>query len=150
MNTTKTNKIAETAARLTAHAANLTVMQALTDAWNALTDEQRDDFTKNVGDLDYVTVAIGMGGTSARLVDDEWHREIGGGNPAAIEYVRGLETLLAGMDGGAFLVGEMWDGAEPEQEESYRPIYYTSSQLNRARDTYQNTLANMTALLTTN
>ena len=147
---TNVNKIAETAARLTAHAASLSVMQAITDAWNALTDEQKRDFTENVGDIDTVAVAISMGGTSARVVTDDWHEEIGSDNPAAQEYVRGLETLLTGVDGGAFLLGEMWDGAEPEQEESSRPIYYTRNQIELARDTYQNTLANMTALLADN
>ena len=85
MNTTKINEIAEAADLLTARAANLAVM-------NALTDQQKADFTENVGDNDTVTAAISLGGNSARLVDDEWRRAIGGGNPAASEYVRGLET----------------------------------------------------------
>jgi len=95
MNTTKINKVAEAADLL---AANLAVMQALTDAWNALTGQQQADFTSNVGHNDTVAVAIALGGNSARLVDDEWRRAIGGGNPAASEYVRGLETLLNDID----------------------------------------------------
>ena len=71
MNTTKTNEITEAADPLTARAANLAVMQALTDAWNALTDQQKADFTENVGHNDTVAVTIALGGNSARLVDDE-------------------------------------------------------------------------------
>lgn len=137
------NKIAAAADLLTARAANLAVMQALTDAWNALTDEQRADFTSNVGDFDYVTVAITLDGTSARLVDDEWHRGIGGGNLAASEYVRGLETLLNDIDTDALYRAELWDGADPEGEESFRPIYYTKGDLDTARNMYQIALDHM-------
>lgn len=142
-NTVTVNKIAEAADLLTARAANLAVMTALTDAWNSLTDEQRDDFTENVGDHDYVTVAITLGGNSARLVDDEWHRAIGGNNAAAQEYVRGLETLLADIDTDALYRAELWDGANPEGEESYRPIYYSQGDLDTARNMYQIALDHM-------
>lgn len=147
INTVAVNKIAEAADLLTARAANLAVMQALTDAWDALTDEQRDDFTENVGNYDYVTVAIALGGNSARLVDDEWHREIGGGNPAAIEYVRGLKTLLNDIDTDALYRAELWDGADPEGEESYRPLYYTKGDLDTARNMYQVAADHMAQLL---
>ena len=150
-NTATINKIAETAARLTSRAADLAVMTALTDAWNALTDEQRDDFTANVGDINTIAVAISLGGSSARLVTDDWHEEIGDDNPAAQEYVRALETLLADVDGGALLLGEMLEGADPEESnESYRFLYHTRSQLDSARDDYQRALADMTALLAAN
>lgn len=148
MNTTKTNKIAEAASLLASRAANLAVMQALTDAWNSLTDQQKADFTENVGDFDYVTVAISIEGDSARLVDDEWHREIGGGNPAAIEYERAVETALRGIDGGAQYLGETWDGADPEEGISYRPIYYTQGDLDTARNMYQIAAQHMAQLLT--
>lgn len=91
MNTTKINETAEAADLLTARAANLAVT-------NALTDQQKADFTENIGDNDTAAAAIAPGGNSARLVDDEWRRAIGGGNPAASEYVRGLETLLNNTD----------------------------------------------------
>jgi len=61
MNTNTVNKIAEATVRLTSRTANLAVMQALTDSWNTLTDQQRADFTSNVGDYNTVTVAISMG-----------------------------------------------------------------------------------------
>ena len=150
MNTTKTNKIAEASIRLASRAANLAVMQALTDAWNALTDEQKADFTSNVGDYEAVTVAISLGGTSARLVTDDWHEEIGEGNDAAHEYLNGLETLLNDIDSDAQYMGELWDGADPEGDESYRPLHYTRAQINQARESYQKALADMTALLATN
>lgn len=141
----KINKIAAAADLLTALAANLAVMQALTDAWNALTDEQKRDFTENVGDYDYVTVAIGS--NSARLVDDEWHHGIGGGNLAASEYVRGLTTLLNDIDADALYRAELWDGADPEGEESFRPIYYTDGDLDTARNMYQAAADHMAQLL---
>ena len=147
-NTVIINKIADAADLLTARAANLAVMQALTDAWNSLTDEQRADFTSNVGNYDYVTVALTLGGNSARLVDDEWHRAIGGGNPAASEYVRALETLLSDIDTDALYRAELWDGADPEGEESFRPIYYTKSDLDTARNMYQIAAQHMAQLLT--
>ena len=150
MNTTKINKIADAADLLTARAANYAVMTALTDAWNALTDEQRDDFTSNVGDFDYVTVAITLGGNSARLVDDEWHRAIGGNSAAAQEYVRGLETLLADIDTDALYRAELWDGADPEGEESFRPLYYTKGDLATARNMYQIAAEHMAQLLAAN
>ena len=150
MNTTKTNKIAEVSIRLASRAANLAVMQALTDAWNALTDEQKADFTENVGDYEAVTVAIGLGGTSARLVTDDWHEEIGEDNDAAHEYLNGLETLLNDIDSDAQYMGELWDGADPEGDESYRPTHYTRAQIDSARESYQKALADMAALLATN
>lgn len=146
-NTVAVNKIAEAADLLAARAANLAVMQALTDAWNALTDQQRDDFTENVGDLDYVAVAITLGGHSARLVDDEWHRGIGAGNPAASEYVRGLETLLNDIDTDSLYRAEIWDGADPEGEESFRPLYYTKGDIRQARNMYQTAADHMAQLL---
>lgn len=148
MNTAKINKIAETAARLTARAASLTVTQAIADAWNALSNEQRDDFTANVGDINTVAVAISLGGNSARLVSDDWHEEIGDDNDAALEYVSTLENLLADIDSDALRLGEMWEGADPEEsDESYRFLYYTSSQLDSARESYQGALDTMTTLL---
>lgn len=68
-----------------------------------------------------MTVAISLGGTSARLVTDDWHEEIGEGNDAAREYLNGLETLLNDIDSDAQYMGELWDGADPEGDESYRP-----------------------------
>ena len=150
MNITKINKVAEAADILTARAANLAVMQALTDAWNALTDQQKVDFTENVGDIDYVTVAITLGGNSARLVDDEWHRGIGGGKPAAREYVRTLETLLNDIDTDALYRAELWDGADPEGEESFRPLYYTKGDIRQARNMYQIAAERMAQLLAAN
>ena len=51
-NTVTVNKIAEAASLLGSRAANLAVMTALTDAWNSLTDQQKADFTENVGNYD--------------------------------------------------------------------------------------------------
>ena len=150
MNTNTVNKIAEAAVRLTSRAANLAVMQALTDSWNALTDQQRADFTSNVGDYNTVTVAISMGGTSARLVTDEWHEEIGEDNAAVAEYLKNLETILNDLDGDAQYMGELWDGANPEGEESYRPLYYSQDDLDTARNMYQIALDHMAQLLAAN
>jgi len=148
MNTTKINKIAEAAVRLTSRAANLAVMQALTDSWNALTDQQRADFTSNVGDYNTVTVAISMGGTSARLVDDEWHETIHTTNGSAADtYERAVETALSNIDDGAQYLGETWDGADPEEGTSYRPLYYTQGDLDTARNMYQVAADHMAQLL---
>ena len=149
-NTVIINRVADAADLLTARAANLAVMQALTDAWNALTDQQKADFTENVGDNDTVAVAIALGGNSARLVDDEWRRAIGGGNPAASEYVRGLETLLNDIDTDALYRAELWDGTDPESEESFRPIYYTDGDIRQARNMYQIAAQHMAQLLSAN
>ena len=143
MNTTKINEIAEAASLLASRAANLAVM-------NALTDQQKTDFTENAGDNDTVAVAIPLGGNSARLVDDEWRRAIGGGNPAASEYVRGLETLLNDIDTDAPYRAELWDGADPEGEESFRPIYYTDGDIRQARNMYQIAAQHMAQLLSAN
>lgn len=125
-------------------------MQALTDARNSLTDQQKADFTSNVGHNDTVAVAIALGGNSARLVDDEWRRAIGGGNPAASEYVRGLETPLNDIDTDALYRAELWDGADPEGEESFRPIYYTDGDIRQARNMYQIAAQHMAQLLSAN
>ena len=59
-----------------------------------------------------------------------------------------LENLLADIDSDALRLGEMWEGADPEEsDESYRFLYYTSSQLDSARESYQGALDTMTALL---
>lgn len=147
---TNINKIAEAADLLTARAANLAVMQALTDAWNSLTDQQKADFTTNVGDYDYVTVAISIEGDSARLVDNDWREEIGADNPAADTYVCAVETALRSIDGGAQYLGETWDGADPEEGTSYRPLYYTKGDLDTARNMYQIAAEHMAQLLAAN
>lgn len=146
-NTTAVNEIAEAAARIASRAANLAVMQALTNAWNALTDQQKADFTANVGDINTVAVAISIEGDSARIVDDEWHEEIGAGNHAADTYVRAVETALRSIDGGAQYLGETWDGADPEKGTSYRPLYYTQGDLDTARNMYQIAAEYMAQLL---
>ena len=143
MNTTNINKIADAASLLASRAANLAVMQALTDAWNSLTDQQKDNITTNVGNYDQVAVAISIEGDSARLVDDDWHEEIGADNQAADVYVRAVETALRSIDGGAQYLGETWDGADPEEGVSYRPLYYTEGDLDTARNMYQIALDHM-------
>lgn len=150
MNTTKINKIAAAASTLGSRAANLAVMNALTDAWNSLTDEQKRDFTENVGNYDQVTVAISIEGDSARLVDDEWHEEIGADNQAADTYVRAVETALSSIDGGAQYLGETWDGADPEEGVSYRPLYYSQGDFDTARNMYQVAAQRMAQLLASN
>lgn len=150
MNTTKINKIAEAASLLGSRAANLAVMNALTDAWNSLTDEQKADFTANVGDIDTVAVAISIEGDSARLVDDDWHEEIGADNQAADTYVRAVETSLSSIDGGAQYLGETWDGANPEEGVSYRPLYYTQGDFDTTRNMYQIAADHMAQLLAAN
>ena len=150
MNTTKINKIAEAASTLGSRAANLAVMNALTDAWNSLTDEQKRDFTENVGNYDQVTVAISIEGDSARLVDDDWHEEIGADNQAADTYVRAVETALSSIDGGAQYLGETWDGADPEEGVSYRPLYYSQGDFDTARNMYQVAAQHMAQLLASN
>lgn len=144
---TNINKIADAASLLASRAANLAVMQALTDAWNSLTDEQQDNITTNVGNYDQVAVAIAIEGDSARLVDDEWHEEIGADNQAADVYVRAVETALRSIDGGAQYLGETWDGADPEEGTSYRPLYYTKGDLDTARNMYQIALDHMAETL---
>ena len=150
MNTTKINKIAEAASLLGSRAANLAVMTALTDSWNALTDQQRADFTENVGNYDQVAVVISIEGDSAHLVDDAWHEEIGADNQAADTYVRAVETALSSIDGGAQYLGETWDGADPEKGVSYRPLYYTQGDLDTARNMYQIAADHMAHLLAAN
>lgn len=150
MNTTKINKIAEAASTLGSRAANLAVMNALTDAWNSLTDEQKRDFTANVGNYDQVAVAISIEGDSARLVDDDWHEEIGADNQAADTYVRAVETSLSSIDGGAQHHGETWDGADPEEGVSYRPLYYSQGDFDTARNMYQVAAQHMAQLLASN
>lgn len=144
---TNINKIADAASLLASRAANLAVMQALTDAWNSLTDEQQDNITTNVGNYDQVAVAIAIEGDSARLVDDDWHEEIGADNQAADVYVRAVETALRSIDGGAQYLGETWDGADPEEGTSYRPLYYTKGDLDTARNMYQIALDHMAETL---
>ena len=148
MNTTKINKIAEAASLLASRAANLAVMNALTDAWNSLTDQQKADFTENVGDIDQVAVAISIEGDSARLVDDEWHETIHTTNGSAADtYERAVETALSNINDGAQYLGETWDGADPEKGVSYRPLYYSQGDLDTARNMYQIAAEYMAQLL---
>ena len=147
---TNINEIADAASLLATRAANLAVMQALTDAWNTLTDEQRDDFTSNIGDINTVAVAIAIEGDSAHLVDDDWREEIGADNQAADTYVRAVETALRSIDSGAQYLGETWDGADPEEGASYRPLYYTEDDLDTARNMYQIAAQHMAQLLAAN
>lgn len=151
MNTTKINKIAEAASLLGSRAANLAVMTALTDAWNSLTDQQKADFTENVGNYDQVAVAISIEGDSARLVDDEWHETIDNATGSAADtYERAVETALRNIDGGAQYLGETWDGADPEEGTSYRALYYTEGDIRQARNMYQVAAQHMAQLLADN
>lgn len=146
-NTVTVNKIAEAASLLGSRAANLAVMNALTDAWNSLTDQQKADFTENVGDINTVAVAISIEGDSARLVD-EWHETIHTTNGSAADtYERAVETALRNIDDGAQYLGETWDGADPEEGTSYRPLYYTQGDLDTARNMYQIAADHMAQLL---
>ena len=148
---TNINKIAEAASLLASRAANLAVMTSLTDAWNSLTDQQKADFTANVGNYDQVAVAISIEGDSARLVDDEWHETIHTTNGSAADtYERAVETALSGIDGGAQYLGETWDGADPEEGISYRPLYYTQGDFDTARNMYQIAAQHMAQLLAAN
>lgn len=141
---TNINKIAEAASLLGSRAANLAVM-------NALTDQQKADFTENVGDINTVAVAIAIEGDSARLVDDEWHETIHTTNGSAADtYERAVETALSNIDGGAQYLGETWDGADPEEGVSYRPIYYTQGDIRQARNMYQIAAQHMAQLLSAN
>lgn len=150
-NTVTVNKIAEAASLLGSRAANLAVMNALTDAWNSLTDEQKRDFTENVGDINTVAVAISIEGDSARLVDDEWHETIHTTNGSAADtYERAVETALSSIDDGAQYLGETWDGADPEEGVSYRPLYYSQSDFDTARNMYQIAADHMAQLLAAN
>lgn len=150
-NTVTVNKIAEAASLLASRAANLAVMNALTDAWNSLTDQQKADFTENVGNYDQVAVAISIEGDSARLVDDEWHETIHTTNGSAADtYERAVETALSSIDGGAQYLGETWDGADPEKGISYRPLYYSQGDLDTARNMYQVAADHMAQLLAAN
>ena len=97
-----------------------------------------------------MAVAIAPGGNSARLVDDEWRRANGGGNPAASEYARGLGTLLNDTDGGALYRAELWDGADPEESVSYRPLYYSQGGISQAHNMYQIAAQHMALLLSAN
>ena len=110
-----------------------------TRAWNSLSDEQKRDFEENADNRDTLTTAITLGGTSTRIVTDDWHEEIGEDNDAAHEYLNGLETLLNDSD--AQYMGELWDGADPEGDESYHWLYYTPTNLTEARDSYRRALA---------
>jgi hypothetical protein len=47
-------------------------------------------------------------------------------------------------------MGELWDGANPEGEESYRPLYYSQDDLDTARNMYQIALDHMAQLLAAN
>lgn len=150
-NTVTVNKIAEAASLLASRAANLAVMNALTDAWNSLTDQQKADFTENVGNYDQVAVAISIEGDSARLVDDEWHETIHTTNGSAADtYERAVKTALSGIDGGAQYLGETWDGADPEEGVSYRPLYYSQGDFDTARNMYQVAADHMAQLLAAN
>ena len=145
---TNINKIAEAASLLASRAANLAVMNALTDAWNSLTDQQKADFTENVGNYDQVAVAISIEGDSARLVDDEWHETIHTTNGSAADtYERAVETALRSIDSGAQYLGETWDGADPEEGTSYRPLYYTEGDIDTARNMYAVAAQHMAQLL---
>lgn len=145
---TNINKIAEAASLLASRAANLAVMTALTDAWNSLTDEQRDDFTANTGDINTVAVAISIEGDSARLVDDEWHETTHTTNGSAADtYERAVETALRSINGRAQYLGETWDGADPEKSISYRPLYYSQGDLDTARNMHQTAAQHMAQLL---
>ena len=84
-----------------------------------------------------MAVAISLGGASARLVTDEWHEENGEDNDAAREYLNSLETLLGDTDSDAQYMGELWDGADPEGEESFRPIYYAEGDIRAAHNMRQ-------------
>lgn len=54
------------------------------------------------------------------------------------------------IDTDALYRAEPWDGADPEGEESLRPIYYTDGDIRQARNMYQIAADHMAQLLATN
>lgn len=64
--------------------------------------------------------------------------------------MRALETLLNDIDTDALYRAELWDGADPEGEESFRPIYYTEGDIRQARNMYQIAAQHMAQLLSAN
>lgn len=61
--------------------------------------------------------------------------------------MRAVETPLRSIDSGAQYLGETWDGADPEEGTSYRPLYYTEGDLNTARNMYAVAAQHMAQLL---
>lgn len=59
-------------------------------------------------------------------------------------------TALSNIDDGAQYLGETWDGADPEEGTSYRPLYYSQDNLDTARNMYQIALDHMAQLLAAN
>lgn len=57
------------------------------------------------------------------------------------------ETALSNTDGGAQYLGETWDGADPEEGASYRPLYYTQGGLDTAHNMRQAAADHMAQLL---
>ena len=85
-------------------------------AMNAPTDQQKADFTENVGDIDTTADPLTLGGNSARLVDDEWHETNHTTNGSAADtYEHATETTPNDIDSSAQHRGETWDGADPKE-----------------------------------
>lgn len=64
--------------------------------------------------------------------------------------MRAVETALRSIDGGAQYLGETWDGADPEEGVSYRPLYYAEGDIRQARNMYQIAADHMAQLLADN
>ena len=131
------NAITRAARQVTITAGKLAIMAALTSAWNTLTPSEQQQFTKEIGSADDVTVTFTLAGENPRLIDSTSHAHtIGDGHPIARKYLHVLSGYLTRINAHTIYEYEMWAGANKEGE-TYHRLHHTLQQLEHAHHQYQ-------------
>ena len=131
------NAVTRAARQATITAGKLAIMAALTSAWNTLTPSEQQQFTKEIGSADDVTVTFTLAGENPRLIDSTSHAHtIDNNHPLAHKYLHALSGYLARINTHTIYEYEMWAGADKEGE-AYHRLHYTRQQLEHAHHQYQ-------------
>lgn len=141
------NAITRVARQVTITAGKLAIMAALTSSWNTLTPSEQQQFTKEIGSADDVTVTFTLAGENPRLIDSTSHAHtIGDGHPIARKYLHALSGYLTRINAHTIYEYEMWAGANKEGE-TYHRLHHTRQQLEHAHHQYQRAKTTLTRAL---
>lgn len=142
------NAVTRAARQATITAGNLAIMAALTSAWNTLTPSEQQQFTKEIGNTNDVTVTFTFAGENPRLIDSTSHAHtIDNNHPLAHKYLHALSGYLTRINTHTIYEYEMWAGADEEKDETRHNLHHTRQQLEHAHHQYQRAKTTLTHAL---
>lgn len=131
------NTTTRAAHHVTITAGNLAIMAALTSAWNTLTPGEQQQFNKEIGNTDNITVTFTLAGENPRLTDTNNHTHTSSSHPLAHKYLHALTGYLARINTHTIYEYETWRGADEQTNKATHALHHTRQQLARAHHQYQ-------------